>query len=535
MIAASLPNDSIKLKELVIDYYVKLQLSNKELKKVKTENSILKEIRAALEYKIFGRKSEKWKDKDCKQARLFNEAETYSEEEDTSAKDSETKVKGYKRKKRARTTILNNLPVKKEFIDIPEDEKVKPCGCKLKLIGTEETRTLEIIPAQAYVKLIIRYKYSNECSCDEDVISPGVKIAPLPESIHQKSMATNSSLAFIIISKFVDGLPFYRVVKVLERFGVFITRATLCTWAVKVFIKLNRLLKLLWMEARKGPVIHLDETPLQVLNEPGRKNTTKSFMFVARGGVPQKPVIMFRYRRTRSAKFLKRLLKGYHGTILTDGYSAYENVAQSIGTDHAGCWSHARRKFVDFFKVVKKNNGAKKILKLIQKLYKIEKKAKNEKLSPDEVKALRQKESKPLIDELKIIFENKKIETNPKSLLGKAVNYALNQWPKLIIFLEDGSIPIDNNLVENALRPFVIGRKAWLFSGVPKGARASAGLYSIIETAKANKLEPYWYFRYLFDNILQAKSDEELKKLLPTNIPPEILKQYQENKMGLVS
>lgn len=541
MISDALPDNVVYLKDFIFDLQqllentnTKLEQANNEIEKYKTENLILKEIRASLEYKIFGRKSEKWTDEDFKQAGLFNEAETYSEK-DTSAKDTIIIIKSYNRKKRDRTTLLDNLPIKKEFIDIPEEEKVKSCGCKLKLIGQEETRTLEIIPAQAYIKLTIRPKYSTECNCDEDINIPGVKIASLPESIFPQSMASNSSLAFIITSKFVDGLPFYRVAKILERFSVYITRATLCNWAIKVFIKLNRLLKLLWLEARKGPLIHFDETPLQVLNEPGRKNTTKSFMFVARGGLPQKPVVMFRYRRTRSAKFIKRLIKGYHGTMLTDGYPAYEEVAKSAGIPLAGCWSHARRKFVDFVKVVKNNIAAREPLKLIQKLYKIEKNAKKEKLCPDEIKTLRQKESKPLLDELKAILEKKKIETNKESLLGKAVRYALNQWPKLIVFLDDGRIPIDNNLVENALRPFVLGRKAWLFSGIPKGARASAGLYSIIETAKANDLEPYWYLRYLFDNILQAKSDEALIKLLPTKISQETLKNYQTEKMGLTN
>ena len=270
----------------------------------------------------------------------------------------------------------------------------------------------------------------------------------------------------------------------------------------------------------------MDETPVQVLSEKDRKNTTKSYMWVTRGGCIDKPILLYKYYPGRSADFLMEYLKDYKGYLQCDGYPAYDEQGKCSDREIrlAGCWAHVRRKYFDVIKAAGNSRIARKALKRINLLYRIEKKARLRNLSPDEIKALRQKKSKKIVENFKKWVDKYAPEVPPTSTLGKAITYTQNEWPKLTVFLEDGRIPIDNNLVENAIRPFVIGRKNWLFSGSPRGADASAGLYSIIETAKANGLEPFWFLLHLFENLPKAETPADYAALLPFNVNKSNLK-----------
>jgi hypothetical protein len=288
------------------------------------------------------------------------------------------------------------------------------------------------------------------------------------------------------------------------------------------------LIDLLRSEIRSGPLIGIDESPLQVLKEAGRKNTSKSYMWVYRGGPPDRPVLLYDYQRTRSGKTALEFLTDYKGYIQTDDFSGYDHLDQKPGVVHLGCWAHARRKFVKVATVRKKHRSkrvnpkslADQALDYIGKLYKIEKQARRQALGAAQIHRLRQEKAKPLLDQFKDWLEDTRSLTPPKGLLGQAVSYTLANWEKLIIYLQDGRLRPDNNLVENAIRPFVVGRKNWLFAGSPDGARASATFFSLIETAKANGLEPYAYLRHIFDKLPLAKSDQDLKDLLPQHIDP---------------
>ena len=208
----------------------------------------------------------------------------------------------------------------------------------------------------------------------------------------------------------------------------------------------------------------------------------------------------------------------------TDGYSGHSFLAQRKGIRHIGCWAHARRKFTDVTKAQGKNRkagAADKALSYIKKLYRLEKIARDKKYSPEKIYRVRQDEAKPILDDFGKWLAKKKHQAPPKGLLGKAITYCMNQWHRLIGYIEDGQLTIDNNMAENSIRPFVVGRKSWLFSGTPEGAEASALLYSLIETAKANKLEPYAYLRYLFEKLPLAVSLEEYEALLPWNLTME--------------
>jgi transposase len=299
-------------------------------------------------------------------------------------------------------------------------------------------------------------------------------------------------------------------------------------WMVKAAMCCAGLIDLLREEIRSGPLINIDESPLQVLNESGRDNTTKSYMWVYRGGPPDRPTLLYQYHRTRSGRVALEFLNDYHGFIQSDDFSGYEHLGQNPNIMHLGCWAHARRKFVKVVKVRKKHRSkranpkslADEALDYIGNLYQIEKEARRLQLDNMGIYQLRQKKAKPLLDKFKGWLDTNRPLAPPKSLLGKAISYTLSNWKKLLIYLEDGRLRPDNNLVENAIRPFVVGRKNWLFAGSPDGAKASATFFSLIETAKANSLEPYAYLRCIFKKLPIAQTEQDLKDLLPHNIDP---------------
>jgi len=255
-------------------------------------------------------------------------------------------------------------------------------------------------------------------------------------------------------------------------------------------------------------------------------------MWVFRGGDPSKPTILFRYHPTRSGAVPREILNNYKGYLQTDAFSGYEGIDKDIpGIIPVGCFAHVRRNFI---KVIdarkgdakKKQGGAEVALEYIRKLYAVERIARTRELPPPEIVQLRKERSKPVLDELWEWMKKKVGQTPPKGTLGKALNYAVSNWPKLIRYLDNGHITPDNNLAENAIRPFVVGRKNWLFAGHPNGAHAAATLYSLIETAKACRLEPYGYLRFIFEKLPYAQTREDYRALLPQNLPPEQLAQF---------
>jgi transposase len=410
--------------------------------------------------------------------------------------------------------------------DLDESEKDCPCGCRRKCIGEEVSEKLDYKPAEFKVERHIRLKYAcPECEGVEDD-SPTVKIAPVPVQLLPKAIATAGLVAHIVCSKFEDALPLYRQEKIFARLGVDIPRATMCNWLINVATFLSPLMELLIREIRSGPLVNADETPVQVLKEPNRPNTTKSYMWVLRGGDPEQPSVVFQYHPSRGGDVPLAFLDGFQGYLQCDEYNGYNALERQDGVIRMGCWAHARRKFHKVIKArssSKKQGSAEEALGYIRQLYKIEKQARAQDLGAEAIVDIRQKESKPVLDEFKTWLDKKAVLTPPKGLLGKAIGYALRNWTRLTRYLEDGRLRPDNNLAENAIRPFVIGRKNWLFAGNPKGAEASATYYSLIETAKANGLKPYEYLRYLFDKVPLAKTEDEYRMLLPQNLKAEDL------------
>lgn len=497
---------------------------------LEVENNILREHVRLLKAKLFGRKTEKHGvlPMDNVQGLLFNEAEEFSGPSE--GKEEEVSIQAYTRKKRGRRPLPDNLPRVDMIHDLKEEEKICACGCIKSRIGEEVSEQLDIIPAKMQVIRNIRYKYV--CKNCEGVYAgePAVKIASMPEQLIPKSMATSGLLAHVITAKFVDALPFYRQESQFNRLGIDIPRSTMCGWAIKAAERCEPLLALLNEEIRSGPLINIDETTVQVMNEPGRLNTTKSYMWIFRGGCHERPVLVYRYNPTRSGDVASEYLKGYKGYVQTDGYAGYNFLDKETGIIHVACWAHVRRKFVEVIsasgkrKTLKGRTGkAEKAIDYIAKLYAVEKDAREQGLNDKELCDKRREKAEPVLKEFKKWLEKIYSLTPPKGLLGSAISYTLKQWERLIRYLEDGRIRLDNNLAENAIRPFVVGRKNWLFSGHPNGAKASAALYSLIETAKANNIEPYRYLRFLFEKLPTARSTDDYKSLLPNRIDKTLL------------
>ena len=486
------------------------------------EIKLLKEQIASLSARLFQRTTEKFIPDD-KQLSLFDlPEEQFPILEATEEKEETIDVPAHKRKKRGRKAIPENIPRVDVLHDLNETEKMCDCGCMKTCIGEEISEQLDIIPAKIQVIRNIRPKYACKNCEGVDSDGPTVAIARMPEQVIPKCIGTPGLIAFVLIAKFVDALPFYRQEKQFLRIGVQISRATMCNWAQKVADASEILLDIHKKEILTGPLINIDETTTQVFNEPNKANHSKSYMWVFRGGSPEHPGILFEYHPSRSGDIPAVFLKGYEGVVQTDGYAGYGFLDSTNGIIPMGCWAHVRRKFFEVIKAAPKpKNGKKKLghsdqaLIYIRKLYKIEKDAANQNLVGEDLVRERQEKSKPILDEFERWLALRREDVPPKSLLGKAITYASNQWPRLVPYIDHSCVTMDNNMAENTIRPFVIGRKNWLFSGSPKGAAASAAIYSLIETAKANGLEPYWYFRHLLEKLPDAMTEDDYRALLP--------------------
>jgi transposase len=517
----NLPDDASLPKDIVLSLVDGLEVKYQE------KIHYLEEQLRLFKMELFGRSSEKRHELHPDQMLLFNRDDDHGAD-DTQTSDDTIVISSYARKKRGRKPLPKDLPRIDVIHDLSEEQKQCGCGQRKDCISEEISEKLDYIPARLQVERHIRLKYAcKSCEGVEDD-GPTVMIAPPPVQLIPKSNSTAGLLAHIAVSKFADGLPLYRQQKIFGRLGIDLPRAVMAKWMVQSALHCAGLLDLLRAEIRSGPLIGIDETPLQVLNEAGRDNTTKSYMWVYRGGPPDRPTLLYQYQRTRSGRVALEFLNDYHGYIQSDDFSGYDHLDQNPNIVHLGCWAHSRRKFVKVVKVRKKHRSkrmnpkslADEALDYIGDLYQIEKEAQRRELDAVQIYQLRQEKAKPILDDFKDWLETNQPLTPPKGLLGKAISYTLANWEKLIIYIEDGRLRPDNNLVENAIRPFVVGRKNWLFAGSPDGAKASATFFSLIETAKANGLEPYAYLRYIFKKLPLAQTEQDLKDLLPHNIDP---------------
>lgn len=470
-----------------------------------------------LRKKFFGRSSEKQQYDD--QPQLFDDLGESTPEPEVENTASSTIVTAHTRTTRRRKPLPENLEREEVLLDIPEEQKHCGCGSELRRIGEEVSEKLTIVPARFIVTRYIRPKYAcHHCEGSGDEEHPAVRIASMPEAIIPRGIATPSLLAFIITSKYVDGMPLNRQERSFARIGVDLPRQRMADWIMAVGEALQPVIEQLHIELRAGPVLLVDETTVQVLGEQNRADTSLSYMWCAYGGIPEKPSVVYRYAQSRSTEQAKALVGSYTGIMQTDGYEAYDRlVREQQGIIHAGCFAHARRKFVDAKGSSKKAGAADQALSLIARIYRVETELAD--MTRDErFTDTRREQVQPILSELKTWLDSKALRVPPQTNLGKAVHYTLGQWEKLIRYLQSPYLTPDTNRIENKIRPFVVGRNAWMFSGSPRGAHAAATLYSLIETAKANRLEPHRYLLNVIERVPTVSTADQYRALLPQYI-----------------
>ncbi|MDH3360662.1 MAG: IS66 family transposase, partial [Desulfobulbaceae bacterium] len=406
---SKLPDDAAALKEIIVF----------QQEKYEERIDYLEQMVRLFQKEIFGRKSEKYVLPDHEQRQLFDPLEP--PESNHRLSEDKIVIPEHTRKKRGRKSLPAELPRVDVFHDLPEEEKQCDCGAELSCSGQEVSEKLDYVPAKLRVLRHIRYKYACKSCEGVESDSPTVKIAPPPVQLIPKGIASEGLIAHLIVSKFADGLPLYRQQKIFGRLGIELSRATMANWVVKASQQCQPLIDLLQGEIRSGPLINVDETPYQVLNEPGRRNTSKSYMWVFKGGIENRPTLLYQYHRTRSGEAALNFLGDYQGYVQSDAFSGYECLAEKKGIIQLGCWAHARRYFIDVIKAKKKNRSKRiqpksltdEALEFIGDLYQIEKEARIKNLEPQEIYQLRQEKTKPVLDAFKIWLDSKQQITPP--------------------------------------------------------------------------------------------------------------------------
>jgi len=507
-ISAELASTIAELKASIASLNALVESLKSDNEYLKNNNDLLREENAYLKRKLFGVKSEKMP---CsvEQLSLFDEAEQECEPELL----EEITYKRAKKKQKGTLEIkLDNLKHVKEVYDIDEKDRICDiCGTKMHRVGEEFVRH-EVVyePAKLYVKDIYRKTYEcRNCRKRGKVV---MLKAGTPAPVIPHSFTSPSVLSQVITDKFVNHMPLYRQEAEWKRLGLDLSRTTMANWLIiasrEYFIPIvNRMHEILVEEK----YLHSDETPIQVLNEPGKPATSKSYMWVYSSiRESSKPIRIFEYKPDRKAENPQKFLEDFNGTLISDGYGGYNNI-EGV---NAYCWAHARRKFYEALPADMKDASdtlAYTGLKKIAKLFAIEKEI--DTFPPEDKVKIRQEKSKPLVDDFFSWCADAQNKSLTRSKIGKAIQYALNLEKGLRVYLDDGLVPMTNSLNERNIRPFTVSRKNWLFSASTKGADASASIFSLIETAKANRLSPFDYIEYILEIMPQIDIIQHPEKI----------------------
>ncbi|WP_235282042.1 IS66 family transposase [Thalassotalea sp. ND16A] len=445
----------------------------------------------------FGKSSEK------SERGTFNEAEKHQKK---------TEPKHHKKGKKPLPEYFE-----REVVEHTLDSLDCPCcGEDMHQCGSIDSEQLKIIPAKISVIKHKQFKYACR-NCEHTGTSSKIITVPKPKQPIPGSMASPEALAAVVTSKYCDALPLYRQAQIYARGELDISRNTLANWCIKAGFLIKPLVEAMQRHLVSEHSLCADETHVQVLSEEGKLAHSKSYMWVYRSNeVSKQPVVVYDYQSGRSRACVQGFLSGYQGYLQCDGYSVYDNIE---GITPVGCWAHARRKYEDALKAETRIKGRANMAKsYIARLYALEKQAKSQKLTPEQRYQLRQEKAVPILDKFKAWLEDTNTKITKNSHIGGAINYTLNQWNKLIRYVDDGNLGIDNNVTERDIRPFTNGRKNWLFSKSVEGAEASANLYSIVMTCRANDINPYYYFLHLFKEIPNLKPDDDINQLMPWNV-----------------
>ena len=488
-----------------------------EIDELKRKLEHMNEVFANAQRARFGQSSEKNTYVLQEQTSLFNEAESSQDHKAEEPKPDTIFVEAHERKKkRSQAEMLNHLPEEEVLLEVPEDQLVcSKCGGKMKPIGKKFLRhEMQIIPKQT--KLLAYYAVTYACdSCEKNTGFAHIISVKPPVPLMKHSLASPSTVAYIMTQKYVDGLPLARQEKIWAREGVSLSRATMANWVIQCSeVWLKPLYRHMKQELLTHSVIHADETVVQVLKEDNKPATSESRMWLyASAALLKHQVRLFEYQPDRSGKRPESFLRGFTGWLITDGYAGYNQVQ---GVTHCGCWAHARRKWREAMPdgATVKTSKAAIGFQYCNKLFAEERKCVLYK--PEYRKEYRQNRELPLLEEYFAWLNT--VHPEKGSKLEEAVRYSITQKQQLCAFLDHGEVPISNNLAENAIRPFTLGRKNWLFCDTPKGAEASAVVYSLVESAKANGIEPFAYLQHVLVQLPyfgKSPSHEELETLMP--------------------
>jgi len=427
----------------------------------------------------------------------------------------------YKRKKQKgkREEDISNLPIVRVDYELPEDERGCPeCGDPMKDIGVTVRKSIDIIPAKAILKEEAIHAYAcTDVECEKKAGRKIIVKADAPKPLISGSLASPSLVSHIAVQKYSNGMPLYRIEKGFQYDGVNISRQNMANWVIKCSEDyLEAIYRRMIGFLLKESVLHADETTVQVLNEQKRTAQSKSYEWIYRtSGHSERKIVIYDYKETRKQEHPKEFLKDFKGFLHTDGYQVYHNLPPDIVI--AGCWAHVRRPWEKMYKNLpkekRKGSDAEKGLGYINALFDLERKWGE--LSPEERYEQRLEQSKPIAEAFFAWAGS--LGALPKCPLGEAVHYALSQRKYLENVFLDGRLELSNNRCERSVKPFVMGRKAWLFSNTPAGAKASSAMYSIIETAKENDLHPFHYLKYLLQT-LPNTSTADIDALLPWSL-----------------
>ena len=506
--------------------------TEKELEKVNLENDRLREQLYIHLRARFCARSEKYNEDqpslfDYEDENLIPKESEIEESVKGEGPFKEVLVREYKRRKCGRKKLSDELPRKEIIIDIPEEEKICACGARLVKVGEDRSERLQVIPAQIYVEVTVRPKYAcKNCEGSGDEDKPVFRQMPAPKNIIQKSIATSGLLSFVFINKYCNHMPYYRQEKAFERRLIDISRADMDNWQLLVYEKLKPLEKILLRHIKKGRLLNMDETTVRVLHYDDaekNQNRQKSYIWVAIGGTEKQKACVYRYYESRNSEFISLFINGFHGYLQTDEYQGYdtalEHHAELLPDDkitHICCLAHIRRRFNDALQCGEKRAAI--AMKFIQWMYRLENKIQEMHLNDKEKVAERKKKILPLMNGFYEWMTDMLPYAIPGLKFEQAISYGLSSWEHMKNYIECPEAYIDNSISERAVKPFVMSRKNFLFCGSEDGARSSCLLFSLIECAKMNSINPEDYLRCLFDAAPYCVTESDFEQLLPWNI-----------------
>jgi transposase len=497
-----------------------------EYKELKLQNQWLLEQLGLAKKRQFGASSEKANEEVMEQldmtfGRTFNEAEanTFGTK---SATQEQIQIKAHARKRQSGSVedvVPEGTPVEVVEHRLSDEERIcAVCGSEMVEIGKEVRRSLKMKPARFWVKEDVYYTYACK-NCEKETDEANILKTPKEPVICPGSFASPEAVAHIMAQKFVMYSPLYRLEQEFGRQGLKLSRQTMSNWMLNVTDTwLKPIYDVLHQKLCQEKVLHGDETTLQVLRESGKAATSKSYMWLYRtSGCAEHPIVLYEYQPNRKAENAAEFLKGFSGWLHADGYQGYHKLSENIRV--VGCWAHARRKFDEALNALDKDARKGSLAATgecyCSRLFQLEETFAE--LPPEERYDKRLEQEKPVLDALLAWANETSGKAAPKSALGKALHYLLEQWPYLIRYLEDGRLELSNNRAERSIKPFVMGRKNWLFANTPAGAQSSAVIYSLIETAKESGLDPYRYLLWVLESApALAQADEDwAEKLIP--------------------